>query len=122
MKTILFLFLFLSLNDPLLAQLKFVVEDFEGFADGTSDLKLNGVFTYGNIKANVEYQTSIQQSYAGDRFLSLYKPGSQMGSNGNTNYCGWGKGLGVNVELYDVNNAFVTGNTFGKSPLMFGLR
>ncbi|OFY85296.1 MAG: hypothetical protein A3F72_19125 [Bacteroidetes bacterium RIFCSPLOWO2_12_FULL_35_15] len=91
MKTILFLFLLLSLNDPLLAQLKFVVEDFEGFADGVSDLKANGVFAYGNTKVTVEQNTS-QMNYSGDRFLKIKK-------EGNMDYGGWGKGLNLFVDL-----------------------
>ncbi len=86
------------------AQLKYVVEDFEGFSDGTSDLKANGVFTYGNIKANIDYQAEIQKAYSGERFLRLYKEGK-------TNFGGWGKGLTVNVELdaaKDYLNFYVT--------------
>ena len=73
------------------AQLKFVVEDFEGFADVVSDLKANGVFTYGNIKANIDYKSG-QEAYSGDRFIRLYKDG-KAGTGG------WGKGISLNMEL-----------------------
>ena len=74
------------------AQLKFVVEDFEGFADGVSDLKDNGIFSFGNIKATVDYQMGNQQTYSGERFLRLSKTGT-------TDFGGWGKGLNVLIEL-----------------------
>lgn len=90
MKTFLFILLFVSLNTHLTAQLKFVVEDFEGF-DGPSSLKANGVFTYGNIKASVERNTS-QLVYSGDTFLKISKDGSK-------DFGGWGKGIGLNVVL-----------------------
>lgn len=81
------------------AQLKFVIEDFEGFSDGAADLKANGVFTYGNIKANVDYRSGIQQAYAGERFLRVYK-------DGKTDFGGWGKGIGLNIELDPVRDHF----------------
>lgn len=90
-----YLFIFCLLffgTSPASAQLKFVVEDFEGFADGASDMKANGVFTYGNIKASVDYQTGAQQTYSGERFIRLYK-GGQM------DFGGWGKGLNITIEL-----------------------
>ncbi len=74
------------------AQLKFVVEDFEGFSDGVSDLKTNGIFTYGNIKATIDYRAGAQPAYSGERFLRLYK-------GGKTDFGGWGKGISANVEL-----------------------
>lgn len=74
------------------AQIKFIVEDFEGFADGVSDLKPNGVFTYGNIKATVDYRMDAQQAYSGERFLRIYK-------DGKTDFGGWGKGISQNIEL-----------------------
>jgi beta-mannanase len=91
MKIILFVLFLFGLNNPLTAQLKFVVEDFEGFADGASDLKANGVFTFGNITASVERNTS-QLAYSGDRFLKISKVG-------NMDYGGWGKGISLNVVL-----------------------
>ncbi len=90
-------FLLICLNSN--AQLKFVVEDFEGFADGGSDLKANGVFTYGNIKANIDYQQNAQQTYSGERFLRLYK-------DGKSDFGGWGKGTSINIEL-DVNKDYL---------------
>ena len=92
MKTVLFFFLLLSFNSASKAQLKFVVEDFEGFADGSSDLKANGLFTYSNIKATVDYKMGTQQDYNGERYLRLNKEGK-------LSYGGWGKGISLNVQL-----------------------
>lgn len=79
------------------AQLKFVVEDFEGFSDGNSDLKPNGVFTYGNIKATIDYQAGAQHAYLGERCIRLYK-------DGKVDFGGWGKGSSVNIELDPVKD------------------
>ena len=98
MKNILFAFAFLCANNIAIAQLKFLIEDFEGFADGSSHLEINGVFTYGNSKATIEKSNS-QLSYSGDRFIKLSKQGKM-------NYGGWGKGVNANVVL-DVNTDFL---------------
>ena len=58
MKPFYFILCLLSLNNYSIAQMKFIVEDFEGLAEGASDLKPNGIFVYGNIKANIESNTS----------------------------------------------------------------
>ena len=91
MKNILFVFILFTLNYSSKAQLKFLVEDFEGLADGTSDLKLNGLYVYGNVKATIEKSNS-QLSYSGDRYIKLNK-------SGKLKYGGWGKGLNINIEL-----------------------
>lgn len=96
MKIFCFFVCLLSLNNNSVAQLKFIVEDFEGLSDGTSDLKANGLFVYGNIKANIESNTS-QLAYSGDKFLKINK-------EGNLNYGGWGKGISLNVELDTVTD------------------
>ena len=74
------------------AQLKFIVEDFEGFADGSSDLKPNGLFVFGNTKAKIDIHPEHALNYAGDRFIKLE-------NGGKLDYGGWGKGMGANVEL-----------------------
>lgn len=84
------LFLF-NLNNYSIAQLKFIVDDFEGLSEGASDLKANGIFVYGNIKAKIESNTS-QLAYSGEKFLKIKKEGK-------LNYGGWGKGISLNVEL-----------------------
>lgn len=93
-KSVLFVFLFLGLIAPSHAQLKFVIEDFEGLADGSSpsDIKQNGIFTYGNIKSSIISKKDKQLTYLGDRFIKIEKEGKIA-------YGGWGKGIGLNIEL-----------------------
>src|SRR5438477_9916048 len=74
------------------AQLKYLVEDFEGFTDGNSDLKANGIFTFGNAKANIDGKLAFGQYYSGERYICLKKDGKQP-------FGGWGKGLGANIQL-----------------------
>ncbi len=73
-------------------QLKFIVEDFEGFSDGSSELKDNGFFTFGNLKASVDGKMSDNRSYSGHKALKLEK-------NGRADFGGWGKGISWNVAL-----------------------
>lgn len=87
-----FLVVHLLFVNPCFSQLKFLIEDFEGFADGTEDLKPNGIFTYGNVKGNIDYRMDGSRAYSGERFLRLYR-------NGAAEYGGWGKGIGLNMEL-----------------------
>jgi len=76
------------------AQLKFIIEDFEGFANGVQDLHKNGVFDYGNIRSSVQKTktNSNDPFYIEDRFLTVKKEGKE-------DYGGWGKGISMNVEL-----------------------
>jgi hypothetical protein len=77
------------------AQLKFLIDDFEGLADGTTDLKSNGFFTYGNIKAEISsaaHTVDQKQAYAGKRAMKIETSGKE-------DFGGCGKGLNVNVEL-----------------------
>lgn len=77
------------------SQLKFIIEDFEGFANGNSHLKLNGTFTYGNLTAQIE-QTKNKENlipdYLGDRFITVKRENKK-------DFGGWGKGIGLNIEL-----------------------
>lgn len=93
-KIILFVFLFFGFIAPCNAQLKFVIEDFEGLADGSSpsDIKQNGLFTYGNIKSSIVSKKDKQNTYLGDRCIKIDKEGKIA-------YGGWGKGIGLNIEL-----------------------
>jgi beta-mannanase len=89
---IFFTLIFITLTCAVNAQLKFLVEDFEGLSDMTSDLKANGVFTFGDIKAEVNHKQNIAKSYAGARCLEISKDGTMA-------YGGWGKGIGLNMNL-----------------------
>ncbi|MGZ3883295.1 MAG: glycoside hydrolase family 26 protein [Bacteroidia bacterium] len=74
------------------AQLKFLIDDFEGLTEGMSDLKKNGIFTFGNIEASIDTKMPVQKNYSGMRCIFLEKKGKAA-------YGGWGKGVGLNMEL-----------------------
>jgi beta-mannanase len=74
------------------AQLKFVVEDFEGMTENPSELKTNGVFTYGCLKAVVDTKMSNKRHYSGERSIRITK-------DNNTAFGGWGIGVGSFIEL-----------------------
>lgn len=84
---------------PVYGQIKYIVEDFEGFTDGIADMKPNGVFVFGNIKANVTSKPIPQKTYAGERQIDFAVGGTEK-------FGGWGKGMGVNVNL-DVSVDFI---------------
>lgn len=86
------LLILICFNTALSAQLKFVIEDFEGCGDGNEDLKKNGLFTFGNIKANIISGMDDRKSYSGSRAIKL-------DIDGHENFGGWGKGVGLNVIL-----------------------
>jgi len=92
MKKIVSLVLLLLVLCSSKAQLKFIVEDFEGFSEGPNDLKPNGIFTFGNVKARAESKASLQLGYSGYKSLKLER-------DGKSNYGGWGKGVGVYMQL-----------------------
>src|SRR4051812_161896 len=95
MKKYLLVILVIFITSASQAQLKFLVEDFEGFEDGGRDLKGNGLYTYGNLKANVDSKVATKQTYSGTKAIRIEQ-------NGKMEFGGWGKGITLNVEL-DVN-------------------
>jgi len=107
---LIFSFFLVCFHSSLKAQLKFIIEDFEGIDYGPSDLKPNGLFCYGNIKINVDGTRSVQQAYSGERSLWVNKDGPQI-------FGGWGKGVSVNVEL-DVRTDYL--NFYVYSPVSNG--
>jgi hypothetical protein len=86
------LFLAALFSPGISAQLKYVVEDFEGFADHPGDLKPNGIFTFGNTKASVDTRQTLKKGYSGERAMKLMQ-------NSQPDYGGWGKGISMNIEL-----------------------
>ncbi len=113
MKTNIVLLLLVLCNLTNYAQLKYVVEDFEGLADGISDndQKQNGIFAFGNVKTAIDSGMTIKKGYSGQRCIKVSKEGKQ-------NYGGWGKGIGLNVELdpkQDFINFYIHGDTIGKN-------
>ncbi len=96
-KKIIFTALLLAFASVTNAQLKFIVEDFEGCADGTGDLKKNGLFTFGNTSAEIDSRIlknnpKKYKDYLGQRSLKVEQ-------NTKVDFGGWGKGVGLNVEL-----------------------
>ncbi|MEW6470204.1 MAG: glycosyl hydrolase [Bacteroidota bacterium] len=92
MKTILLLILLHLPWATTVAQLKFVLEDFEGLAYGPYDLKPNGVFVYGYARAAIEKTSGSPGAYAGDRYIRVERAGLKE-------FGGWGKGAGLHIEL-----------------------
>lgn len=77
------------------AQLKFLIDDFEGLADGAADIKPNGFFTYGSVKINISGDVYA----AGQKLVYAGKHAIKVETGGRDDFGGWGKGLNVNVEL-----------------------
>lgn len=74
------------------AQLKILLEDFEGFYTGTGDIKANGFYTYGNLEATADGSMCTGQTYSGKTALKIEKKGTQT-------YGGWGKGVTLYMNL-----------------------
>ena len=77
------------------AQLKYIIDDFEGCTNGGSDLKMNGIFSFGSLKATINLHNTIQKKspdYLGSRFICLK-------NELNKEYGGWGKGICLSINL-----------------------
>ena len=114
LKVFLSCFLFFHIyQKPVLAQLKFLVEDFEGMPDGPLYENQNGIFTYGNTKAFIEKNQSTGNGYSGTRSLYL-----TLGKK--TENTGWGIGIGMFVDLMPetdfINFYFKSNNLTAKCP------
>jgi beta-mannanase len=97
MRSILLSFFFVSLLSESNAQLKFILEDFEGFFNGSSDMKANGVFTFGNGTAVIDYKAESPNNseifnYLGERYITV-------SNNGKYKFAGWGRGVVLNIDL-----------------------
>lgn len=80
---------------PLESQVKFIIDDFEGFANGSSEMKMNGVFSFGSIKLNIDTHQNVKRNspdYFGSRFISAT-------NDFNKEYGGWGKGICLSIDL-----------------------
>lgn len=93
-----FLFI-LSKAAPASAQLKFILEDFEGLAEAQTQYKKEGIFTYGNAQSTIEKKITQGSGYSGERAI-------RIDWKGENSYGGWGKGIGLNIEL-DVKEDFL---------------
>lgn len=89
------LFILINFSFDSKAQLKFIVEDFEGCYSGHSDTdnKQTGLFSFGNINAVINSEALPQPAYLGQRYIQLTK------EKGRLTYGGWGKGTSVNIQL-----------------------
>ncbi|MES2567797.1 MAG: glycosyl hydrolase [Bacteroidota bacterium] len=88
------LYVFL-LIEPALSQVKFIIDDFEGFANGSTDLKMNGVFAFGNIKVNIDTHKNNSKhnpNYLGGRYI-------ETKVDNDKEYGGWGKGICLSIDL-----------------------
>lgn len=91
------IFCFLQLS--LVAQLKYIVEDFEGLATDNKSLAKNGVFAYGNINAAIQEGGNTGSNYINDRFITL-------SCNAEVEHGGWGKGMNTLIELNRTTDHF----------------
>jgi len=91
-RTVMTYFLVLVCITGLKSQLKYVVEDFEGFVEGSKDLKKNGVFTFGNINGVIERKSEVSHAYSGEGKIQLKREGKLK-------YGGWGIGVTSFIEL-----------------------
>lgn len=97
MKQTLFVF-FLLISITLYAQLKTVIEDFEGYADGQTNFSVEGIFSYGDAKLMTEQKVTTGYGYSGLRALKVSVTHEKF-------FAGWGKGVGLFKEL-DVNTDY----------------
>jgi hypothetical protein len=74
-------------------QLKLLIEDFEGLGDNASEIKMNGLFTFGCINAQTDHSKPDKKGYLGQRAMKFEK-------NGRETFGGWGKGVNHFVELH----------------------
>src|SRR5690554_1665575 len=74
------------------AQLKYLVDDFEGMAENQSELKKEGCFSFGNANASAQKTFTAEFGYSGHRSM-------EISWNGKKSFGGWGKGLGQMVDL-----------------------
>lgn len=80
-------------------QLKTVIEDFEGLADGQTQFPKEGIFSYGGIKLTALQHVTTGSGYSGVRAIKAQWTGKEW-------YGGWGIGTGLNKELNAATDFF----------------
>ncbi len=100
-------FFFLSICGVNMAQVKAVVEDFEGFADGQTSFVQEGIYAYGDVRLMAEQKVATGYGYSGIRALRVDWGAEKF-------YGGWGKGMGLFKEL-DVQTDYF--NFYVMSPV-----
>lgn len=84
---------------PACAQLKFLIEDFEGLKPNSSSLGQSGLYRYGNCSVRTDLRNAGLGVYNGRQVLSVTK--MDAGAFG-----GWGKGITFFVELDAASDFF----------------
>jgi hypothetical protein len=74
------------------AQLRFLIEDFEGMAAGQDILSPEGIYTYGSTAAKADNQYTTGKGYSGSRCVRIEWKGREP-------FGGWGKGVGTTMQL-----------------------
>nr|MBA3901099.1 hypothetical protein [Bacteroidota bacterium] len=74
------------------AQLKYLVDDFEGMAEKQSDFKKEGIFSFGSAKITAQNTFTTGSGYSGHRSM-------MVNWSGRDKFGGWGIGLGRMVDL-----------------------
>ncbi len=97
MKELLSIYLLL-INCAAHAQVKTVIEDFEGFADGQTSFVNEGIYAYGDVRLMTEQKVTTGFGYSGLRALKVEWSAEKF-------YGGWGKGLDLFKEL-DANTDY----------------
>ena len=95
--TLILLFTALCVN----AQLKTVIEDFEGYGDGQTDMKEEGIFSYGGVDLMALQHITKGYGYSGQRALEVKWQGKQW-------FGGWGVGIGMYKELSVATDYFTS--------------
>jgi hypothetical protein len=91
--------IFLLATFPCIAQLKYLVDDFEGLAENQVDFKKEGYFSFGNAKTSAQSKFTTGNGYSGERAIKITW-------NGTNKFGGWGKGLGMMVDLIPEEDFF----------------
>lgn len=117
-RSIIFCFAFSLYSFAASAQLKFLIEDFEGLKENSADLEQSGLFRYGSCTVKTDTRFSGHGAYNGKQVLSVTK--KQSGDFG-----GWGKGITFYVDLdatTDFLNFYVLQNSAAGSDLKVTLQ
>ena len=70
-KIIMCFMFFQSIQPQVKAQLKFLVEDFEGHGVGNLNENNQGFFTFGIIDASIQKNQNTESGYSGSRSLQI---------------------------------------------------
>lgn len=103
--------LFLLFHNASYAQLKYLIEDFEGLAEYQENMKKEGIFSYGSIRPEINSEATEGNGYSGKRCIKLEWNKKEL------QYGGWGKGISAFVELNPSEDFF---NFYFLSPEMNG--